>query len=146
MLNGSNATPMVAGSMPGDVNRMRILRPGCGRATALGFLGLALAVALWAFSYKLSRLDFSHASKLGHVPVAKLWIEQRSGTVGIAGTARLVPSNSRIFAQPGPDVLLAESPDRGFDCDLAAAVRAAQPRAIPFFHSAIPLRSPPVSL
>lgn len=146
MLNGTTARPMDPEAGRGGAMRKRILRLRCSHATALGFLGLALAVALWGFSYKLSRYDYSLSGSLSRVPVAKLWLEQRFATGGIQGTAKLVPSNSRIYAQPGANALHSYSPVLGFDSDQTLPVRAVRPRAVPFFHSAIPLRSPPISL
>lgn len=137
MLDGRSARRMDADSAHGRVKCERILRGGCSPATALGLLGLALAIALWTFSYKLSRFDFSRGSALAHVPTARLWIEQRFEISGIAGTAKVVQSNS-----PRADALVTNSPEFGFEC--AQAVPATgRPRAIPFFQSAIPLRSPP---
>lgn len=143
MLDGRSAKRMDADSAQGRVKCERILRGGCSPATALGLLGLSFAIALWAFSYKLSRFDFSHGDTLSHVPVARLWIEQRFGISGIAGTAKVHPSK-RIHAQPCADALAANSPEFGFDCAPVMPAASARPRAIPFFQSAIPLRSPPV--
>jgi hypothetical protein len=144
MLDGRSAKPVDAESARKGVKCVRILRGGCTPGTALGLLGLAFAIALWAFSYKLSRFDFSHADTLAHVPAPRLWIEQRFGIAGIAGAARVTPSKPRIHAQPGADALIANSPEFVFDCAPAMPALAARPRAIPFFQTAIPLRSPPV--
>jgi hypothetical protein len=140
MLDGTAAKPMDAESARKHVKCVRILRGGCSPGMALCLLGLALAIALWAFSSKLSRFDFSHGGTLGHVPAARLWIEQR---FGIAVTARVVSSRPRIHGQPGADALIANSPAFDFDCVPAMPARATRPRALPFFQSAIPLRSPP---
>lgn len=143
MLDGKSAKPIDAKPPRDDVRRGRILRGGCSPATAFGLLGLSLAIALWAFSYKLSRFDFSRGDTLSHVPVAKLWIEQRFALAGITGTAKIVPSNSRIYAQSGADAFIASSPESVLNYETAMPARAARPRAIPFFQTAIPLRSPP---
>jgi hypothetical protein len=48
------------------------------RPLTLGLIGLALAVTLWGFAYKIS-LYSDPADPLPHLPVAKVWIEHRYG-------------------------------------------------------------------
>ncbi len=69
---------------------------------ALGLIGLAMAVALWGFGYKLS-LYHLHAHPSSRVPVAKLWIEPRNASESAASSlnakSHLVPA-SQAFLVP----------------------------------------------
>ena len=53
------------------------------KPSVVAFAGLAIAVALWGFSYKLSlyHIHYNHHSS---IPVAKLWIEHRSAAANAA--------------------------------------------------------------
>lgn len=112
------------------------------RPSALALLGLAIAVALWGFGYKLS--EYSNApDPLQRTSVAKVWIEHR---YGFASTqhARALPrrtytDRSRIFDVSSPAVQPIFTVERS-----TALVSESEPRRIPFFQSAIPLRSPPI--
>jgi len=53
---------------------------------ALGIVGLAIAVILWGYGYKLS-LYHRNAAPSARIPVAKLWIGPRSASV--AATSRI---------------------------------------------------------
>lgn len=63
---------------------------------ALGLIGLAIAVALWGFGYKLS-LYHRHTASSSRVPVAKLWIEPRNASLAadssLNAKSHLVPTS-----------------------------------------------------
>jgi hypothetical protein len=110
----------------------QVFRPG-----ALGFIGLAIAVALWGFGYKLS-LYYPRADSTSRVPVAKLWIKQRNAPVAAASS--LKAKSHRI---PGSQVfpLRIQGLRR-----LARAVACIVPvcrRGVTYFDFLIPFRSPP---
>ncbi len=73
------------------------------RPCALGLIGLAIAVALWGFSYKLS-LYHRHTGPSSRISVAKLWIDPRSASVVAATCGLKVQSHllriSQVFAAP----------------------------------------------
>jgi hypothetical protein len=48
------------------------------RPLTLGLMGLAFAVTLWGFAYKIS-LYSNSSDPLPHLPEAKVWIEHRYG-------------------------------------------------------------------
>jgi len=106
--------------------------------SVFGFLGLAIAVFLWGYNYKLS-LYHLHPDAATRTQVAKLWVEQRN----VAATA--VPRQGvRAHKVSASQALLA--------CELqhdllrSAGVRgivATHRRRDVTFGSLIPLRSPP---
>lgn len=111
---------------------------------ALGLLGLAVAVALWGYGYKLSL--YSPPEGPGSRVPAKLWIEHRFGFDRFSSSAAAPNLKARIYAQPGVSALVAAAPELPLRSVSSLFLRTARPRAIPFFHSAIPLRSPPLAI
>jgi hypothetical protein len=79
-----------------------VLRPGRKRFLnpfAFSLIGLAVAVALWGYGYKLS-LYHRHATKASVNQVAKLWIKERGS---VASSVRTGARTDRIqdwSAQP----------------------------------------------
>ncbi len=72
------------------------------RPCALGIVGLAIAVFLWGYGYKLS-LYHRHSEPSTQVSVAKLWIEYRSTAAVAASRLRARPhsiAGSLEFAVP----------------------------------------------
>lgn len=124
--------------MPGRELRRMISNP-----LALGLLGLSLAITLWGSAGKVSSIDAACGHSHAPLPVAKLWIEHRFGFAAVSGAATAPRSKSRIYAQAGVDALIVPPSGIYLQAILKAAPVTARPRAIPFFHSAIPLRSPP---
>jgi hypothetical protein len=110
----------------------RILRPA-----TLAFIGLALAVALWGFGYKLSRYN-PNPDVSTKASVAKLWDKHHLLSADSAPTVRVIPAQS-------------------FDVSLLAALITLQntPRILEYctpeqqslpsgsFKALLPLRSPP---
>ncbi len=109
------------------------------RPCALGIIGLAIAVLLWGFSYKLSLYRF-HPAPTSRVCVAKLWFEQRNSSVAAASrlTSDLRPGSSLpallIAGQQAPTAMRARRGDFSVAC-----------RAFTSINSLIPSRSPPSS-
>lgn len=111
---------------------------------ALGLLCLAVAVALWGYGYKLSL--YSPPEGSGPRVPAKLWIEHRFGFDRFSSSAAAPNLKARVYAQPGVSALLAAVPEFLLLNVPDLLLATARPRAIPFFHSAIPLRSPPLAI
>lgn len=117
---------------------IRALRPVLS-PLALGLSVLALAVALWG----VSRVNAKCSRPQARVPAARLWIEHRFGFAIVPGAAAAHAAKVRIFAQAGADAALIQSCASFSHYTLPAVTVAAHSRALPFYHSAIPLRSPP---
>jgi len=116
---------------------------GCGPILKLGLLALALSVTLWGYASKLSVFEAFSGGTSPATPAAKLWIEHRFGFSDLCACARASSDKQRNYAQAGADALFTPSPEAAFNEGQVAPMLIAQPRAVPFFHSAIPLRSPP---
>lgn len=99
---------------------------------ALGLIGLAIAVALWGFGYKLSRYNPSLSSRASF---AKLWDKHHVAQVasGAKATAQsLKPGSALILVHYTPP-LRPEAFCHRHECNRLSAL----------IHSVIPLRSPP---
>jgi hypothetical protein len=104
---------------------------------ALGIIGLAIAVALWGYGYKLS-LYQRNAHPPARTPVAKLWIEPRCASVAAASVLKAVSHlthgsqvfSARIKPLPSLSCAVARIPSLS-ECRVAS------------FHSLIPSRAPP---
>ena len=107
------------------------------RPFVLGTIGLAIAVVLWGFGYKLS-LYHRHASPSPPIPVAKLWIESRNASA--SAVSRLKDKSHLV---PGAQAF-SGSHERLPRLDLAFAfLLPACARRLACFYSLIPFRSPP---
>ena len=107
------------------------------RPCALGIIGLAIAVALWGFGYKLS-LYHCHAVPSSHVPVAKFWIEPRGASV--AAASRFKAKSHLVLGSQAFSVSIQRLPR------LSLAVSCIQPvytRCSAFFDFLTPSRAPP---
>jgi hypothetical protein len=104
---------------------------------AVGLIGLAIAVALWGFGYKLS-LYHRHEAPSSRIPVAKLWTEQRSAS---AVAASRLEANSHLHsvsqAFPAP-VQRFPRLDLAVACTLPGCSRG-----VLYFNPLVPSRSPP---
>ncbi len=118
--------------------------PRClnSKPPAVVLLGLALAVTLWGAGSKFSRY-YEAPNAHPRVPVARLWIEHRFGFADLLSIATAPTVKERIFAQSGAGAFIAHPAELYLRAVAGALPVAAQPRPIPFFHSPIPLRSPP---
>jgi hypothetical protein len=109
-----------------------ILRP-----CTFGLIGLAIAVALWGFGYKLS-LYHRHAAPSSRVPVAKLWIEPRDAFVAAASSlnakSHLVPT-PQAFPVP---ILRLPLLSQTVPCNYPV-----RRHLVAYFDFLIPFRSPP---
>ena len=106
---------------------------------ALSLIGLAITVALWGYSYRISRYSAAHFSKTF---VARLWVENRLAIAAEHVTAR----NSLKYFGAGADaipVAAVRMPAPG-----RAVVLSPQPRLRPLLCLVFPtpLRSPPALL
>lgn len=134
------ATTMSYLSMGAHVQRRYSSWKQLFRPWAVGFIGLAIVVALWGFGYKLS-LYHRHAEPSARVLVAKMWIETRNPS---ATTASVSKAKSHLF--PGSQALFVLVEERP---RLNRAVAHSLPltaRCIEYLVSLIPSRSPPPHL
>jgi len=105
---------------------------------ALGIVGLAIAVVLWGYGYKLS-LYHRNTSHSGRIPVAKLWIEPRGASVATASSIKAIS-----HLAPGPQAFSARiqrlpSPSRAVAC-----IPPLNECCVAFFSFLIPSRAPPL--
>ncbi len=107
------------------------------RPYTLGFISLAIIVALWGFGYKLS-LYHLHDHPSARVSVAKMWIEPRNAT---AVPASKLKSRSHLFP---PSQALSLPVQRGPNLKRAVAcILRPSTRYIVYLNHLIPSRSPP---
>jgi len=101
-----------------------------------GIVGLAIAVALWGYGYKLS-LYHRHAAP-SSVPIAKLWIEPRSASMEAA--SRLKTNSHFATGAQAVSVTIQRLPRicRAVACNLLLCERHAV-----FFNLLVPSRAPP---
>ena len=107
------------------------------RPCAVGFIGLAIVVALSGFGYKLS-LYHRHAEPAARVLVAKMWIETRNPS---AATASASKANSHLF--PGSQALCVPVEERPELNRAIARSLLVTARSVEYLDSLIPSRSPP---
>lgn len=103
----------------------------------LGLVGLALAISLWGYGYKLS-LYLVHPTPTLRASAARLWIEPRNASVTAAFRLKV---NSHLYA--GPAAIFASVREfPGLDCALIGTPpeRTHRPASFSFL---IPFRSPP---
>jgi len=109
------------------------------RPFALSLIGLAVTVALWGYSYRISRYSAAHFSKTF---VARLWVENRLAIAAEHVTARnslkhfgagadAIPVAAVRMSAPGRVVVLSPQP---------------RPRPLLCLVFPTPLRSPPALL
>jgi hypothetical protein len=105
--------------------------------STLGIIGLAIAVALWGYSYKLS-LYHRDTAPSARVPVAKLWIEPRGASDAAAPSIKAIAQ----FA-PGSQAFPAHIPRLPIISRAVAFISQLNESCIPFFDLLIPSRAPP---
>ena len=110
---------------------------------ALALLGLALAVALWGFGSRLSQYGSPSDASVPHVPKARLWSEHPVGIAAIESHATILRLKPRAYVNSGAFAPIGASPKLILHEFPGMPSPTGRPRSIPFFHSAIPLRSPP---
>ena len=111
------------------------------RPLSLALIGLAVAVTLWGFGYKLS-LYSNSSDPLPRLPEAKVWIEHRYGYAvefKIAATDEKPRSNLDF----GPQILPAPLHPLLFASRRALFALPAQKRATRFYRPSLSPRSPP---
>ncbi len=101
--------------------------------SALGCLGLALAIVLWGYGYRLSVYQ-SHRDAASRTLAAKLWVDQRHSACTVGVQQQHPPSEA-----PEP------SPLHSFHlvCVCALVVGPMRVRFARSSKSLLPLRSPP---
>jgi hypothetical protein len=135
---------ITASAPPKLVLRMKLQVPSCypvwgqvSRPCTLGIVGLAIAVFLWGFGYKLS-LYHPHPPSSSRASVAKLWIDPHSASV--ATTSRLKAKSHLLPDSQAWSVSVPRLP-----C-LGRAIVFILPlceRRIALFDFLIPSRAPP---
>lgn len=113
----------------GSVGGHRSFRP-----SALGTLGLVLAIVLWGYNYKLS-LYHPHRDTVSRILVARLWVDQRNADT---------PVDTQQHATPNA---IAPSPLQVFPlvCVCILLVVPTRVRSTHSRKSLLPLRSPPAA-
>jgi hypothetical protein len=104
---------------------------------ALGIIGLAIAIALWGYGYRIS-LYHREAASSARIPVAKLWIEPRSASVEAASRLKAISHlapGSQAFSESIP-------PLPSLSRAVACTSRLNECR-VAFFDLLIPSRAPP---
>lgn len=113
----------------------RFLRP-----SVLGCFGLALAIVVWGYNYRLS-LYHPHRDTASRTLAAKLWVDQRQAAVEVV--AHLGARTQQHASSDAPDL----SPLHPFDltCVCALVAVPTRIRRTRCAKSLLPPRSPPSS-
>jgi hypothetical protein len=107
------------------------------RPSAIGLVGLAIAVALWGFSYRLSRYTF-HPDTLTRASVAKLWDKHQDAGQVIASKLNAPPQSQLDLHVLLISLQNAQEPHTVAFCEPDVAEAVSSP-----FRSLFPSRSPP---
>jgi hypothetical protein len=107
------------------------------RPCSLGIIGLAIGVALWGVSYKLSLYHHRGATS-ARASVAKLWIEPRRAS--LAAGSRLKSKSHHVTGPQALSVTSLRLPNLG---GAGVKVLALSTRGVTYFDFLIPSRSPP---
>lgn len=110
---------------------------------SLGLFVLAFAVAFLGYNCKVSQFCPPSTHSANQIQSAKLWIEHRFGFSELTVGATAPTTRGRVYAEQGAFAFSAAAPALVFRGAPRGIPLRARPRAVPFFHSAIPLRSPP---
>jgi hypothetical protein len=115
-----------------DLRRLR----GLMRPLSLGLIGLAVAIVIWGFAYKLS-LYQPHPSHTAKISVAKLWL----GPEGNSLTAK----SAKFHLQPRGNLDVAFVPQHSIPLHSQNGSRTASKAAftVKTFFTDCPPRSPP---
>ncbi len=108
------------------------------RPWTLGLIGLAIAVALWGFGYKLSRYSL-HSDFSSRASFAKLW-DKHEDSAQVAETVKLAPQSNLSFEWRAILTLPEDKPV----LERQALCHSDESKFIsPWSRSLLPLRSPP---
>jgi hypothetical protein len=108
------------------------------RPWALGLIGLAIAVALWGFGYKLSRYSL-HSDISSRASFAKLW-DKHQDSAQVAENAKLTPQSHPGLETQAIFALLQDTPE----LERPAGCHSEESKLILLWSSSLlPLRSPP---
>jgi hypothetical protein len=143
-LSAQSPFTITASATQKPVLNLRTWTLGCFRAwrqvsgpCTLGIVGLAIAVVLWGYGYKLS-LYYRDAASSARIPVAKLWIESRSASV--AATSSLKASSHLAHRSLALSVRIQRFPGLS---RIVACIPLLSERRVAFFDLLIPSRAPP---
>jgi hypothetical protein len=112
------------------------------RPWALAFIALALSVALWGFSYKLSRYN-PHPDASSRALLAKMWDKHQdlNQITAAAQAAAQLPQSELVFHSEF--LLLRQAPNP----EQYAFIALDDCQRIPaLFRTVVPLRSPPFNM
>ena len=111
---------------------------------ALGLLALSLSMILWGIGYKVSLFEHPTDSSGRHFPVAKAVIEQHRQDGGhTPASAERIRHRVKLQFELGTDGYINPLQSSTQVASIQAPLFSAHHRALPFFDSALPLRSPP---
>jgi len=143
-LSAQSPITITAGAPQKPVLSLRAQKPGCFPAwrqvscpCTLGIVGLAIAVLLWGYGYKLS-LYYCDAAPSARIPVAKLWIESHSASV--AAATSLKASSHLAHRSLALTVHIRRFPGLS---RIVACIPILNECRVAFFDLLIPSRAPP---
>lgn len=148
-MSGLNLSAHSCKSPTAAVTRERLLshcgklRAGFFTPSALGLLGLALMVMLLGFGSRPFPCSSPAENSGPHILKVRMCAEDRPGADVVASHATALNLKARVYANAGAFTPIAVSHNLVLREVSGVLVIAGRPRSIPFFHSAIPLRSPP---
>lgn len=129
-------TISIAGGFPPPE---RSFSPSLFRPWALGFIGLAISVALWGFGYKISRYN-PHPDAASRTLLAKMW-DKHQDVTQVSGVTQASAQPQLQFELLAALFLLGQPPTPA-ECSRR---ESDGPKCIPaHFRSVVPLRSPPI--
>lgn len=131
--NGRTASIADGYAAPGCPFSRRLFRPW-----AIGFIGLAIAVASWGYGYKISRYN-PHPDASSHAFFAKMW-DKHQDVTQVAGATKAC-SQPHLQLELHAALLLLRQPPTAAE---RVCRESDEPKRIPaLFRSLVPLRSPP---
>ena len=112
---------------------------------SLALLALSCSMVLWGIGYKVSLFQHPADSSGRHFPVAKAVFEQHRQDVGQTAPSTLrMQRHVRSQVDFGPDGNIKPLQSSTQVASGSAPLFTVRYRAVPYYNSAMPLRSPPV--
>lgn len=115
---------------------------GLFRPWAVAFIGLAILVTLWGFGNKLTRYNL-HPDAVTRALVAKLWDKHQDVSQLVASSAASAQQTQSPSGLHALLLLLFQTPE--LEQDAFSLPDECRPLPV-FFHSVVPLRSPPSNI
>lgn len=112
--------------------------PHTSKVLALGLIGLAIAVALWGFGYKVSRFNL-HSLVFWRASFARLW-DKHQDSAQVAEAAKVTQESNLPLQWRAPHAWLQEAPEREHEASRPSNGRKPM---LSSPHSLTFLRSPP---